>query len=205
MTGRALDDDALRRALIPVDAPEPVRPRVRRRAAIAVVLRRGPEGDEIALMRRTERPGDPWSGDVCLPGGFVDADDASVLVAAVRETREELALDLGGAEPLGRLPTRPGPPWDRWTNFAVTPLVFRFSGDPTLTPEAGEVVSARWIPVARLRDPDAHEHFWWTFRPWRRVPLPLPFRMRRVVVDDYDVWGLTFDALETLWAALDRS
>ena len=198
-----LDLESLERSLIPVHAPDPAGPRVRRRAAVAVVLREGPDGPTLALMRRAERPGDRWAGDVSLPGGFAHPEDASLIATAVRETREELGLDLSGAPVLGRLPTRPGPPWVRWVDFSVTPLVFRYSGPSSLSPDPQEAVSARWIRLADLRDPALQRRFWWSFRPMKRVPVAVPMRLPKVVVGDYDVWGLTLDVLHTLWRAVD--
>ncbi len=42
------------------------------RAAVAVLLT-GEHEPSIVLMRRPIKKGDPWSGDMCLPGGRKDA------------------------------------------------------------------------------------------------------------------------------------
>lgn len=73
-----------------------------RRAAVALVLRRRHHrrktGDndaeavssvEILLIRRAINERDPWSGDVALPGGKVEADETD-FEAAIRECREEV-------------------------------------------------------------------------------------------------------------------
>jgi 8-oxo-dGTP pyrophosphatase MutT (NUDIX family) len=65
----------------------------RRRAAVAALL----HDDRVLLMKRTERTGDPWSGHVSLPGGRHDPRDPDLLATAIRETREELGIDLAGA------------------------------------------------------------------------------------------------------------
>ncbi|MBA4178661.1 MAG: NUDIX hydrolase [Leptothrix sp. (in: Bacteria)] len=90
-----------------------------RAAASLLLLRDGPAGLEVLMLRRAERPGDRWSGAAVFPGGVLDrrdrdahgcclgADDAGVslrlglaeggldyLVAAVRETFEEVGLLL---------------------------------------------------------------------------------------------------------------
>ena len=69
-----------------------------RRAAVAVVLRRGPSDCgsgppriELLLIRRAVNARDPWSGDVALPGGKVEAGETD-LEAAIRECKEEVLV-----------------------------------------------------------------------------------------------------------------
>lgn len=83
-----------------------------RRAAVACIIRRkststsaistattstGRNNDndtlEVLLIKRATRRGDPWSGDVAFPGGHVETGETDV-EAAVRETMEEIGLDL---------------------------------------------------------------------------------------------------------------
>lgn len=171
-------------------------PRLRRSAAVAVVLRPAPAGPEVLLMRRVEREGDRWSGDVACPGGFALPDEA-LLAAAIRETEEELGLTLREDQLLGRLSMRPSRPWHRLSPFRIAPFVFAVSPDAEPTRiEASEVASARWVPLDAL-DPSApRDHFWWRWRISRRLALPV--RVPRVWVDDYDVWGLTLRILDEL-------
>ncbi|MBT3458112.1 MAG: NUDIX domain-containing protein, partial [Halieaceae bacterium] len=67
---------------------------VTRRAAVAIVLHEA-DGELCLLMiRRAQREGDPWSGHMAFPGGRRDPDDIDDRFCAIRETREEIALDL---------------------------------------------------------------------------------------------------------------
>lgn len=187
-------------ALLPDPRPRPAR----HRAAVAVVLREWEGRVEVLLMRRAQRDGDPWSGDISCPGGFEEAHDAGPVEAARRETQEELGLDLSGARVLGGLPDRPAVPWSWMSSFAVTPVVFAIEGDPALTLDATEVVSVRWVPLARVEDRARHEGFWFFWRPQKRWPLPVPVRVWRVRDGDFEIWGLTYNVLRSLCAQLPR-
>ncbi len=121
-----------------------------RRSAVAAVVRRVGPAPEILLMTRIEHAADPWSGQVSLPGGRRALGDADLLATAVRETREEVGLDLGAH---ARLLTRLAPvsavargtilPMD------ITPWVFRLERDAPLVPGA-EAREAFWLPLDRV-------------------------------------------------------
>ena len=67
------------------------------------------KGDpEILFIKRAGRAGDRWSGHVALPGGRRDPPDLDDRAAAIRETREEVGLDLTRFDCLyvGNLPER---------------------------------------------------------------------------------------------------
>lgn len=67
------------------------------------------KGDpEILFIKRAGRVGDRWSGHVALPGGRRDPPDVDDRAAAIRETKEEVGLDLTRPECLyaGNLPER---------------------------------------------------------------------------------------------------
>jgi len=197
MTAAPTIDD-VRRALAGGALPERRAGSVREQAAVAAVLRRGPEGLEMLFILRAEHPRDPWSGHMGWPGGRLDESDGSPLATAVRETLEELGLDLGcDAELLGALPEarthlqRPGMP--HW----VAAFVFALAGDPVLNPNH-EVRETHWVPLAFLLDRRNREHFVWT---GRGIPMPLPcYRW-----GDRIIWGLTLGMLDSLLAALRRT
>jgi len=168
----------------------------RSRAAVAVVLRPGREGDEVLLTERARRRGDRWSGHVSFPGGRSEPGDADAIATAVRETREELALDLAGCE-VGRLSAHLTlEPHSRWP-MAIDPVLFRVVGDPELRPNV-EVAEAFWVPLPALFS-GRHD----ARRPWRlgRVTLSMPaWRWRRWVI-----WGLTYGMLRELQRRGDPS
>lgn len=67
------------------------------------------KGDpEVLFIKRAARPGDRWTSHVALPGGKRDPEDADDQATAVRETVEEVGLDLtaGDVISVGNLPER---------------------------------------------------------------------------------------------------
>ncbi|KAI1006058.1 hypothetical protein K3495_g2166 [Podosphaera aphanis] len=49
---------------------------------------------EVAFIKRASREGDRWTSHVALPGGKRDPEDKDDQTVAVRETAEEIGLDL---------------------------------------------------------------------------------------------------------------
>ena len=51
-------------------------------------------GSELAVLKRDDKPGLLWAGAWDLPGGGREEEDVSPLACALRETREELGVDI---------------------------------------------------------------------------------------------------------------
>jgi 8-oxo-dGTP pyrophosphatase MutT (NUDIX family) len=49
---------------------------------------------KLLFIKRADAVGDPWSGHMAFPGGRYEVGDQSLLETAVRETREETAIDI---------------------------------------------------------------------------------------------------------------
>src|SRR5436190_24050571 len=85
---------AVRRALVG-HQPQPAQAPGARPAAVSLVLVEGAEGAELLFIKRAERAGDPWSGQIAFPGGRRQASDAALVDTARRESKEEVGLDPG--------------------------------------------------------------------------------------------------------------
>ncbi len=162
-----------------------------RKAAVAVILRDGDLGVELLFIHRAEHPRDPWSGQMGLPGGRVDPGDASPIAAALRETREEVGLDLEAlGRPLGRLSeVRTHLPLGS-VPHSVVPFAFAVDGDPQLRRNE-EVQEALWVPLSFLLDRGNRSAFTWVRK---GVPLPMPCTTFQGRV----IWGLTLKIVDEL-------
>jgi 8-oxo-dGTP pyrophosphatase MutT (NUDIX family) len=69
-----------------------------RDAAVCVLLN---SSLELLLMKRTENPRDPWSGQISFPGGHFEPDDVYLHNTAMRELKEETGIQ--NAEIIGAL------------------------------------------------------------------------------------------------------
>jgi 8-oxo-dGTP pyrophosphatase MutT (NUDIX family) len=162
-------------------------------AAVALILREHAGAGELLIIKRAEREGDHWSGNLALPGGRRQLEDKDLLATAVRETREEVGIDLlEGGSVLGRLETittrNPLIPRVQVTPFvAIAPREFH-----ALSVEEGaaplqlndEVAAAFWVPVHLLVERGRSEVFRLVFagqeRTWPAYPT-----------EHGPIWGMT--------------
>ena len=162
----------------------------RKCAAVAVLVHDEPPSPRVLLMKRVERVGDPWSGHISLPGGRHDPSDADLLATAIRETHEELGIDLAGARLLGNLPVlqpySSGP-----SGMQVTPFVFVTNA--AVEPQPGpEAEAAFWLPIEIAASGAFDDTYTYpgtdrTFPSWK--------------FESYTIWGLTWRILGDLLAA----
>jgi 8-oxo-dGTP pyrophosphatase MutT (NUDIX family) len=190
--------EQLAAALTPGEPPSPTDRESggKRSAAVAVLLhdvthnlRDVPDDPRVLLMKRAERSGDPWSGHISLPGGRYQSSDRDLLETAIRETREELNIDLEGARLLGHLPPL-HPRTSGPLGIEVTPFVFvtEVAVEPTPGPEA---LAAFWLPLATagsgsLDGTYAYPSSQMTFPSWN--------------YEGYVIWGLTWRILADVLA-----
>jgi 8-oxo-dGTP pyrophosphatase MutT (NUDIX family) len=170
-------------------APEPDDPPAQRSGVAAILAFR--PAPEVLLMRRVVHERDPWSGQVSLPGGRRSRHDSDLLETAVRETREEVAVDLGKhARLLGRLAPRRAISRGRRLAMDVTPFVFRLEREVEPTP-LEEAESLFWLPLDRAAAGELDgEH--------RYERDDVVHRMPCWKHEGYVVWGLTYRILTSL-------
>jgi len=165
------------------------------RAAVAVVLRPIEDDLGVLLIQRSDSELDRWSGHIAFPGGRVDASDASPRHAAERETREEIGLDLGRAERLGRLDDLTG----SVESILVSGFVYGVAEPPPFTLNV-EVQRTTWLPLRAICDPARQEQ-----RTFQYADRAIEAPAIRVFERGAPVlWGISYRFLELLMRVLGR-
>ncbi|KAL7408985.1 hypothetical protein BDY24DRAFT_404767 [Mrakia frigida] len=113
---------------------------------------------EILYIRRAKRRGDRWSSQLAFPGGRKNAEDENAQYTALRETWEEVGIDLAEQTWLniGQLDDREiTTSLGKRLLMVLSPFVFlqttKTSPEPELDPE--EVSTLHWIPLDLLVPP----------------------------------------------------
>jgi 8-oxo-dGTP pyrophosphatase MutT (NUDIX family) len=190
MTAEALRAKLLGRS--PWQAPRTASTKL---ASVAAILR-GTDELEVLLIKRAAHPIDPWAGHMAFPGGRKDQADADLVATAIRETREEVGIDLAAdAELLGRLDDVQAIARARPVDLIIAPHVFSLARDVTLDIDRDEVELALWAPIGPMLRGETT-----TSRPYVRDGVVLELPGRRV--GDHVVWGLTYRMLELLFDVL---
>lgn len=159
-----------------------------RRASVAVILN-DPESPSVLLIKRADRVDDPWSGQVAFPGGKAQEGDRTLKETAIRETREEVDIDLGqDADFLGYFT-----PFRTHTGtLDVFPSVFLLRKKVEVRPNE-EVSSYQWVELEKLTAEQV--------RSSHRVDAGGQTReMSALLVDGYLVWGLTHRIIHSLFS-----
>lgn len=164
-----------------------------RRAAVAVILREGTEGLEALMIQRAERHGDRWSGHMAFPGGLRERRDGDMLATAVRETSEEIGLDLLGTTRLVAHLSDIVTPSHRGHRrpLVISPFVFSVVGPlPPLAPNY-EVAGTVWVPLGYLADHSNRGEMDWPARGRSHRLAYYLYREKRI-------WGLSLRMLDEL-------
>lgn len=120
-------------------------------AAVLVLLYTKNARPHVLLIKRAASL-PAHAGEIAFPGGVFQPDDESLLTTALRETEEEVGLELAPECILGRLPTVL-----TLTEFQVSPFVARLDSLPKLKANPEEVdaiIEAPLVPLLSTQQPD---------------------------------------------------
>lgn len=115
---------------------------------------------QIFFIERANRTSDPWSAHLAFPGGRMELEDEDGLFCAMRETWEEVGIDLAENHfiHLGRLDDREiTTSLGKRLLMVLSPYVFlytRSDGGPTPSLESNEVSNVYWVPLLSLIGPN---------------------------------------------------
>jgi 8-oxo-dGTP pyrophosphatase MutT (NUDIX family) len=186
-------------ALMPVFTDERLRPRfpppspTARSAAVLALLFADEAGlARIVLTERLSYDGH-HSGEVSLPGGKAEPEDAGPAETALREGAEEVGLDAtaAGVRIVGSLDEVFIPVSD----FRITPVVAVTARPPLLSPNPAEVARILEPPVSAFLPEAPVEMVERVIREW-------PLRYGGYRIDGLHVWGATARILGQLGAVL---
>lgn len=150
--------DAVARAVHPLDTPPHapgwnhdcvtglVGDGARRAAAVLVGVRTTNEPRVVFTLRRNDLA--QHAGQVSFPGGGAETGDVDSVATALRESREEIALDTARVEPFGYLDCI-----ETISGFCVTPVMARVAPDAVVIAQPDEVARVFEVPLAFLLDP----------------------------------------------------
>lgn len=154
-----------------------------------MIMADGEDELDVCFIRRAERDGDPWSGQVAFPGGRAGPADATAHATAERETFEEIGLTLHESHRVGALPVRPN------VRSGLTLSPFIYFVDPTVRAQATvrlphEVASVFWVPLSHLFDHGAVTELEYSLG---GAPSMFP----GIQFGEHVIWGLTLRVLES--------
>jgi 8-oxo-dGTP pyrophosphatase MutT (NUDIX family) len=118
----------------------------------AVLIAVTNEADPQLLLTRRNANMSRHPGQIAFPGGRVDPEDASEIIAALREAEEEVALGRHQVEVLGTLDR-----YETGTGFSILPVVGVVPPGLVFAGHEREVAEVFHVPFAHVIDPSNHE------------------------------------------------
>jgi 8-oxo-dGTP pyrophosphatase MutT (NUDIX family) len=191
-----LDGDWLRRRFSEAPDWEPEHPELAvfdlgpdmTAAAVLIPLVQREHGLSMLLTLRTAHLTD-HAGQISFPGGRTEAEDASPIETALRETEEEIGLDRRHVEIIGSLPD-----YVTGTGYRVTPVVGLVAPPFELTPDPHEVAEIFEVPLAFLMNGANHQRlsFEMPNGKGKRSFYAMPY-------ERFFIWGATAGMLRNLF------
>lgn len=169
-------------------------------AAVAMILVDGAEGLDVCFIRRAEREGDPWSGQVAFPGGRAGPQDPDAFAVAERETWEEIGMRLEARHRIGALPMRPIERNARRDSLSLWTFVYYVGAEEQAMATARlphEVASVFWVPVQHLFDVAAVTQLEYPLGDTASVFPGIRF-------GEHVIWGLTLRVLASFAEVMRR-
>lgn len=162
-------------------------------AAVFVPLIQRADGMHLLFTRRASHLYD-HAGQICFPGGRIEATDPDAVAAALRETQEEIGVTPDYIQLIG---TQPG--FLTSTRFTMKPVIGYVRPGFTIRPDLTEVAEVFEVPLSFLMDPANHflhrahlpdgGHRFYFSMPWK----------------NYFIWGATAALIRNLYHFLSAA
>ena len=153
-------------------------------AAVVVLLRASNQGFQVLFVKRSEKDGDPWSGQTAFPGGKCDPEDCNLKETVVREALEETSINLlegcrflGAMEPV-RSTQKP--------EMQILPFVVLLEKEQAIKLNE-ELTEYFWTPLKELAKHEGTAKF-----SFGEYPV--------YIIEKHIIWGLTYKILHNLFS-----
>lgn len=152
----------------------------KRYAAVSVIVSTEPTAESLILIQRSQYEG-VHSGQLAFPGGKKEESDFDFYETAVRETREEIGIELEEHHFIRKLTPLYIPP----SNFEVHPFLFYTNNRLQFTIDPYEVAAVISLPISVLIDDQTVSK--------REIDTSYNFKIKTSVFTfgEHVVWGAT--------------
>lgn len=134
----------------------------------------------LVLTKRNEYEG-THSAQVSFPGGKKEEQDEDLIFTAIRETREEIGVEITTQQIIGSLTQVYIPP----SNYLVQPILAWTDHQPTFNPDPHEVHYIIELPIQSLLKPESIQEEKITLSNGLRMTVPC-FKIKNEII-----WGAT--------------
>ncbi|GEM_PF-2368630 len=150
------------------------------------------DGLKLAMIRRTQKKEDPWSGHYAFPGGRVDEGE-DLLKAAFRETHEEVGLKLGQDTYLGEFLHMQLKLKGKNLPFAISAHASYIPNIMPFTPCPDEVDEAFWFSLNNIHN-EAHLYE-------RKFKLSGgEYELPCISFSGHTIWGISYMILQEIFS-----
>jgi 8-oxo-dGTP pyrophosphatase MutT (NUDIX family) len=154
------------------------------------------DGEVWVVLTRRAQHLRTHKGEVAFPGGRQD-DGETLVEAALREAREEIALHTDDVEIIGELDHLA----TLSSNSSVVPFVGVLPGrPPSFTANPDEVEAVLTVPLSELLDDEVYRSEWWAWQDATGLTGDRPIHFFDLYGDT--IWGATGRMLVNLLAIL---
>ena len=170
-------------------------------AVVAVIVSPILRNDaEVLLIERSNHPLDPWAGHMAFPGGKIDKGDSSLAYTALRETKEELGIQLTPSQqskieiPIATAGIHIGKP------VYVQPIIFECMKPSKFLIDETEIADFTWVPLKAFHESSKHKHYELVNAQPLKPGVEISFNGKKKIV-----WGMTYNILVNLSAEISKS